>query len=346
MGPQISVLISSFPCLLPLLLSLIARNHVEASYMDRRVFAFQPTKMFVFGDSYADTGNTWKNESTAWKVPYGFTYPGKPSGRWSSGHILTDYLALSFGLKSPIPYQWRQAGAKYLKYGMNFAHGGTGVTETLVAYPNMTAQIGLFEQLIKDSTFSSGGLNTSVTLVTLSGNDYSAYLARDRSFAGLPAFITSVVMQLKTNLRRIYDIGARKVAVGELQPLGCLPSNTAANSFQQCNGTVNLLVGLHNQLLRQAVADLNNQTSSSTFVILDLYDSFMSVLNGTGDSKFETPLTPCCSGVNSGFYCGSVDGNGTKMYTLCKDPESRLFWDSNHPTQAGWRAVFSGLSAA
>lgn len=65
---------------------------------------------------------------------------------------------------------------------MNFAYGGTGVTETLAAYPNMTAQIGLFEQLIEDNTFSGADVNSSMTLVTLSGNDYSAYLARNGSF--------------------------------------------------------------------------------------------------------------------------------------------------------------------
>lgn len=72
------------------------------------------------------------------------------------------------------------------------------------------------------------------------------------------------------------------MVVAALQPLGCLPMWTAGNSFQKCNDTVNSLVGLHNQLLRQAVANLNNQTSPSTFVVVDLYSSFTSVLNGTG----------------------------------------------------------------
>lgn len=70
-------------------------------------------------------------------------------------------------------------GARNLKCGMNFAYGGTGVFDTTVAYPNMTAQIGLFEKLIKDNTFSATDLSSSLTLVTLSGNDYSAYTARN-----------------------------------------------------------------------------------------------------------------------------------------------------------------------
>lgn len=51
-----------------------------------------PTKLFVFGDSYADTGNIQKSFSNSWKDPYGVTFPGKPAGRFSDGRVLTDYI--------------------------------------------------------------------------------------------------------------------------------------------------------------------------------------------------------------------------------------------------------------
>lgn len=68
-----------------------------------------------------------------------------------------------------------------MKNGMNFAYGGTGVFNTLVSDPNMTTQIDLFQQLIKQSVFTPKELQSSVALVTVSGNDYSAYLARNGS---------------------------------------------------------------------------------------------------------------------------------------------------------------------
>ena len=49
-------------------------------------------KLFVFGDSYADTGNIRKSLSSSWKQPYGLTFPGKPAGRFSDGRVLTDYI--------------------------------------------------------------------------------------------------------------------------------------------------------------------------------------------------------------------------------------------------------------
>lgn len=92
-------------------------------------------KLFVFGDLYADTGNTPQLFSNSWKQPYGMTYPGKPSGWFSDGRILTDYIAQFFGITTPVPYEERKSEMKLIQHGMNFAFGGTGVFNTLVPEP-------------------------------------------------------------------------------------------------------------------------------------------------------------------------------------------------------------------
>lgn len=51
-------------------------------------------KLFVFGDSYVDTGNWPKSMSSSWQEPYGYTYPGYPSGRFSDGLVLTDFIGM------------------------------------------------------------------------------------------------------------------------------------------------------------------------------------------------------------------------------------------------------------
>ncbi|KAI3442845.1 Lipase_GDSL domain-containing protein [Psidium guajava] len=326
-------------------ISLVCTSHDHHHHrVHDRLAMFRPAKMFVFGDSYADTGNNPKALASSWKVPYGITFPGKPSGRYSDGRVLTDFLAAYFGLRSPIPYRWRKVGSRYVKYGMNFAFGGTGVFDTLIAQPNMTVQIDLFQQLIAESVYTGPALRSSLALVTNSGNDYSAYLARNGSYKDLPKFIPLVVNQLALDIKRIRDLGVKMIAVAGLQPLGCLPQSTASDSFRTCNATANSLVTFHNQLLQQAVAKLNNQTRSPpAAVFVDLYSSFMSVLNDTGSTKFPEPLKPCCLGINSSYSCGSVDQSGQKKYELCKDPKGMFFWDLVHPTQEGWRAVVSKL---
>ncbi|KAG6638044.1 hypothetical protein CIPAW_10G007700 [Carya illinoinensis] len=272
----------------------------------------RPLKLFVFGDSYADTGNTNKSQS-AWKYPYGITFPGKPAGRFSDGRVLTDYVAKFLGLKSPIPYEgWKSSsrGIPLLKYGMNFAYGGTGVFVTVFPSPKMTVQIDILEHLLKDNVFTAKDLESSVSLVSLAGKDYLAYIGTNGSSEGLQSFITTVVNQLAINLKRIHGLGVKKIAVTGIVPFGCLPIFTGTSSFQQ-----------------------------------NIYRSI----------KFENPLKPCCLGTTvsgeyftiSGEYftCGRVDENGAKRYTLCENPKSGFFWDLAHPSQEGWRAVYSALQA-
>ncbi|GER54230.1 GDSL esterase/lipase [Striga asiatica] len=311
---------------------------------------FRPTKLFVFGDSYADTGNIRKSLGGAWVEPYGYTFPGKPAGRFSDGRVLTDYVAKFLGIKTPLAYEWMKFGGNKLHNGLNFAYGGSGVFDTLGdILPNMTTQIDFLEKLMRQFLYTKSDLQSSVVLVCLAGNDYGAYVFREGTDQGLQNYIPLVINQLAINLKRIHGLGPTKIAVTALQPLGCLPRTTETSSFQHCNATQNLLVGYHNSLLQRAVAQLNNETKSPTFFILDLYNSFTSVLQQKGDSqenlKFETPLKPCCMGINSSYSCGSVDENRNKMYTVCSDPKSSFFWDSSHPTEAGWRAVYTLLKS-
>ncbi|KAH7854212.1 hypothetical protein Vadar_011433 [Vaccinium darrowii] len=324
-----------------------SHHHRHRHHEHRAVYGFHPKELFVFGDSYADTGNSPKNASS-WEVPYGITFPGKPDGRYSDGRILTDFLAKYLGLKSPIPYRFRKYAPNRLKYGMNFAYGGTGVFNTLVNSPNMSTQIDFFQNLMDESVYKKTELEGSLSLVTVSGNDYSTYLAEGGTTQGFPSFIARVVNQIAVNLKRIHDMGVRTVAVAAIEPLGCLPEFTFLNSFKQCNATVNTVSTLHNTLLQQAVAKLNIESKDSgAFIILDLNDAFTAVLNGIDTTvKFETPiLEPCCLGTTSILGCGSVDAKGEKLYTVCDNPKAAFFWDATHPTQAGWQVVFSELKS-
>ncbi|KAF8403254.1 hypothetical protein HHK36_011355 [Tetracentron sinense] len=380
------------------LLTVVQGSSHHHHHHHHRLSGFRPSKLFVFGDSYADTGNNKKSLASSWKLPYGITFPGKPAGRFSDGRVLTDYVGGSsdtngfalalfllvvvedggaavaardggldlaacvkningccgsamvgcslgaaghtsfIGIKSPIPYRWRKYGTKQLRNGMNFAYGGTGVFNTLVLEPNMTTQIDFFQQLIHDGVYNKWDLDSSIAFVSVAGNDYGAFAAKNGT---APTAL---------NLKRIHGMGVRKVAITALQPLGCLPQSTALYSYQQCNDTENTAVNFHNLLLKQAVEKLNNESKDSAFMILDLYSAFLSVFERPGDqpgsSKFENPLKPCCMGVSNAYSCGSMDETGAKKYTVCENPEFTFFWDTVHPSQEGWHAVYSALKAS
>uniref|UniRef100_A0A803NWV7 GDSL esterase/lipase n=1 Tax=Cannabis sativa TaxID=3483 RepID=A0A803NWV7_CANSA len=248
-------------------------------------------KLFVFGDSYADTGNSRKHTAVSWKPPYGITFPGKPAGSFVSGH------KISGGVQ-------RDKGGREME-------------------------------------------------ISIAGNDYGAYLAKGtnniNNMEGLANLTTSIIDQLVANVRRIQKLGVRKIAVTALEPLGCLPPFTASSSFQNCSQIFNSVSDFHNQILHQKLQALNNQTSSLSnslpVLVLDLYTTFMSAFENlkknitttttAGNLRVESPLVmkPCCVGISKEYSCGSLDENGAKKYSVCKNPELSFFWDMIHPSQ-------------
>ena len=90
-----------------------------------------------------------------------------------------DEIAAWMGIRPPTPYKFR--GGRPIEHGMNFAYGGTGVFDTLNSKPNMTAQIGLFEQVLEEKLYTQDDLKDSIALVSTSGNDYNAYTAKGGS---------------------------------------------------------------------------------------------------------------------------------------------------------------------
>ncbi|KAG6432150.1 hypothetical protein SASPL_103724 [Salvia splendens] len=59
--------------------------------------------LFQLGDSLSDTGNAIRLLPVgltlpAARLPYGETFPGRPTGRWSNGRLIIDYAAMALGL--------------------------------------------------------------------------------------------------------------------------------------------------------------------------------------------------------------------------------------------------------
>lgn len=93
------------------------------------------------------------------------------------------WAARYLGIKSPIPYTWKNyAGKERLLYGMNYAYGGTGVFKTLNnPLPNMTTQIDYFQKVLTaGNIYSPSDLPSSLALVSVAGNDYATFVNQKR----------------------------------------------------------------------------------------------------------------------------------------------------------------------
>ncbi|XP_031475128.1 GDSL esterase/lipase At5g03610-like isoform X2 [Nymphaea colorata] len=133
-------------------------------------------RLFVFGDSYADTGNIARGLANCWKPPYGSTFPGKPAGRFSDGRVITDFIATFLGVPSPVPYRLRRVAGHRGSYGINFAYSGTGVFDTSAPLPNVTTQIDYLEQMIKEGWYEKRQVRSSMAFLALAGIDYLEFL--------------------------------------------------------------------------------------------------------------------------------------------------------------------------
>ncbi|TVU10600.1 hypothetical protein EJB05_44143 [Eragrostis curvula] len=303
------------------------------------------SSVWVFGDSYADTGNLGdlgRELTHAWYDPYGVTFPGRPTGRFSDGRVLTDFIAGAMGIPTPVAYKLRRgAAAGLLSRGMNFAVGGSGVLDTGYLQRNISAQIDLFQGQ-RAAAADNAKRGCDVAVVVVSGNDYAYVADKDNSTSAAIAYIPTVVRGLREQLRRLRDeVGMRKVVVTNLHPMGCTPLFTRPLNYTGCDALANAGAAQHNAALQSVLAALD--PTNATFLLLDLNAPFAAhvsdSVSGAGDSRFAEPRRPCCESFAADGYCGQQDDGGERMYALCADPAKHFYWDDVHPTQAAWAAV-------
>ncbi|TVU35966.1 hypothetical protein EJB05_17873 [Eragrostis curvula] len=126
-------------------------------------------RVFSFGDSLTDTGNFLLSvpedfPDPARYLPYGQTFFGRPSGRYSDGRNLLDFFAEAFGMPYVPPY----LGGGDFRHGANFAVGGAtalswsffrerGVEPTWTPH-SLDEQLQWFKKLLPSIAPSEPGL--------------------------------------------------------------------------------------------------------------------------------------------------------------------------------------------
>ncbi|RXI02445.1 hypothetical protein DVH24_030374 [Malus domestica] len=170
---------------------------------------------FVFGDSLVDAGNNnyLATSARADSPPYGIDYPTRrPTGRFSNGLTIPDYISQKLGAEPTLPYLSPQLTGQKLLVGANFASAGIGIlNDTGVQFANiirMPAQLLNFQQYQRRLSAQIGPqrtkqlVNQALVLLTVGGNDFvnNYYLvpfsARSRQFA-LPDYVRYLISELR-----------------------------------------------------------------------------------------------------------------------------------------------------
>ncbi|PON62550.1 Lipase [Trema orientale] len=304
--------------------------------------------LFVFGDSLYDPGNNnYINTTTDYQAnfwPYGETFFASPTGRFSDGRLIPDFI--SEYAKLPLIPPYLKPGVSNYAYGVNFASGGAGaLVESHQGFVvDLQTQLRYFKKVERQLSRKLGSakaktlISSAVYLFSVGGNDYLSPFTADSSFYkkfSKKEYVGMVFGNFTQVLQEIYKMGGRKFGFVSVPPLGCLPGTKILEPGNKgaCYDEVNSLAKLHNKGLPKVLKLTQNQLKGFNYSNYDLYASISQRLEDPLKYGFKDANTGCCgSGPYRGVYsCGGK--RGVKEFELCDNVGDYFFFDSVHPSE-------------
>ncbi|MFN6513318.1 MAG: SGNH/GDSL hydrolase family protein [Nostoc sp. CreGUA01] len=267
-----------------------------------KVSAQNNDEIYVFGDSFSDTGNIFN--ATSKIVP---PSPSYFNGRFSNGPVWVEYLASDLGLK--------------LNLETNFAYGGATTGYENIGIPGLPG----LQQQINSFTSANPSANPNALYVIWAGtNDYLDYF-----FGDIPN-PTQTVNNLSVSVKSLAAVGAKDILVVNLPDLGKFPVTGGNN---QDADFLSSFTSAHNSSLTANLNLLNQQLSPDVNIVpLDVNSLFNRIIAAPGEFGL-TNVTDSCVGELS-----IVPINLPKQPVVC-DPDRFLFWDQVHPTTAAHKLI-------
>ncbi|KAL2237906.1 GDSL esterase/lipase At5g41890 [Sesamum indicum] len=311
---------------------------------------------FLFGDSLVDAGNNnyLFTLSKADSPPYGIDFApsgGRPTGRFTNGRTIADIVGEGVGAKSFLqPYLGPNAAADAFDIGINYASGASGIldaTGTLfIGRVPLNEQVSNFART-REYMVSVVGENRTTNLlkdaifsVAIGSNDVINYFQQSIPFLGgsvsPSVFQDFMLSNFTMQLKRLHALGARKLVVVGLGPLGCIPFIRAINLVPsgQCSAAVNAFATAYNLKLKHELHQMNLHLGpSAIFLYANSYHIFTEIITNHRDYGFENSEGPCCGGYVPPFLCYKGK-DATTTSALCDDRKAYVFWDAYHPTEA------------
>ncbi|KAJ7537130.1 hypothetical protein O6H91_12G098500 [Diphasiastrum complanatum] len=300
--------------------------------------------LFIFGDSFVDSGNNNVLETLAKAnfPPYGgdFDYR-RPTGRFANGRLIPDFFASFLGLPFQPPYA--TAGDDVLS-GVNFASAGSGLVNStgyiFGEHIPIPQQVENF-RTVKDKLMKLVGVKSASDIVskaiyyiTVGSNDISnnyyvlpgTPIQQQYTPAQFQDLLVSIYSQ---QLQALYSLGARKIVVKGLIPLGCTPVTLLEYDVQpgDCVKYLNEAAKSYNAAIESLLSQLRSSLLGVQIVYSKAYDVIYDIIQ---NPKNYVSNKACCSGVGK---------NGAVLFCLqnvpyCKNPREYVYWDEFHPSSA------------
>lgn len=256
------------------------------------------SKLYVFGDSLSDVGNTQKATSGLVPPPPYYT-----DGRFSNGAVWVEYLAPKLGLQVSLEN--------------NFAFGGatTGNKNSFLPFlPGLTGELTQFAS--RNPTADPDALY----ILWVGANDYLDQTLDFTNSLLLEQTVNNAVKNISTAVTTLSGRGAKNFLVANLPDLGKLPR---ANKDLVASTVLNSLSQSHNTLLAQTLAS-GAFKPDVNLIALDVNALFSQAIADPTSFGFTNVKDACLVVEPPAPYQGD-----------CGTPERYLFWDSQHPTTKG-----------
>ncbi|KAK9056785.1 hypothetical protein SSX86_024148 [Deinandra increscens subsp. villosa] len=247
--------------------------------------------VIVFGDSSVDAGNN-NHIDTVLKSnfrPYGRDFfDGKATGRFSNGRVPSDFISEMFGLRPYVPAYLDPAyNISDFATGVCFASAGTGydnATSDVLSVIPLWKEVEYYKEYqnkLRDHLGDQKAntiISQAVYLTSIGTNDFLENyftLPNRRSQYTINQYQDYLVTIAESFIKTLYGLGARKVSLGGLLPMGCLPLERTTSFLTgnggTCNKEYNKVALTFNEKLSGLVKRLNNELSGSKFVFSDPY---------------------------------------------------------------------------
>ncbi|MFS7988607.1 putative triacylglycerol lipase [Helianthus anomalus] len=173
-------------------------------------------------------------------------------------------------------------------------------------------------------TFTNEYINKCIYLVNIGTNDYVNNYLMPQSYLtsriyNPDQYAAILIQQYSQQLTTLYNLGARKVVVFGLGPIGCTPAQIArvGTNGRPCVESINNITMLFNNRLRPLVDDLNNNLRDARFTFVNV--------SGIAANRLVMPNVPCCQ----------IQSNGLCVPNSipCPNRTSTAWYDGFHPSE-------------
>nr|XP_043634871.1 GDSL esterase/lipase EXL3-like [Erigeron canadensis] len=312
----------------------------------------------AFGDSIVDQGNNNYIPTfiRANFPPYGMGFLGaKATGRFTDAKTPVDLIAEKVLVKEYVPpYLDPFIEDQDMITGVSFASGATGydpLTSTINMAVPMVDQLQMFENYIRRLEVLVGKSGTenilynSLFLVAAGSDDFvlnyfSAYPMRKLEY-DIPTYADYVVSRASSFVRTLHGLGARRVVVLSLPPIGCMPTSRTfggGGKNRSCSTLYNRAAKHTNKKLAAEFESLRSRDPPVKVIFADIYNPVLDIVNNPQSYGFEIVDRGCCGTgkVEVSWMCN-------EFAQTCSDISKYLFWDSFHPTEKGYRAIVENV---